>query len=119
MVDCYRCYRLQRIGNKVYCPFIDLPECHRGQHKFIHPKPEDIAKPERVKKVLQFSQSAKLGLCYKHRKYIIAALAEGKASIDVADELGLTKGAIDSFMTRLMDRNRVGCLSELKNWIVE
>lgn len=76
MVDCYRCYRLQRIGNKVYCPFIDLPECHRGQHKFIHPKPEDIAKPERVKKVLQFSQSAKLGLCYKHRKYIISALAE-------------------------------------------
>ena len=119
MVDCYTCYRLQRIGNKVYCPFNDLPECHRGQHKFIHPKPEDIAKPERVKKVLQFSQSAKLGLCYKHRKYIISALAEGKASIDVADELGLTKGAIESFMTRLMDRNRVGCLSELKNWIVE
>lgn len=119
MVDCYRCYRLQRVGGKAYCPFIGLEECHRGKHAFIQPKPEDIKKSERVKKVLQFSQSAKMGLCYKHRKYIISALAEGKASIDVADELGLTKGAIDSFMTRLMDRNRVGCLSELKNWIVE
>lgn len=120
MVDCFRCYRLQRMGNKVYCPFIDLPECHRGKHAFVHPKPEDVNRTQKPsKKVLQFSSSAKIGAGYKHRKFIIDAVIQGATYADIAEELHITECAVEGFVVRMMDRNHISCISDLVNWIVE
>ena len=32
MIDCLKCYRLRRHNDTVYCPFLDLKECVRGEH---------------------------------------------------------------------------------------
>lgn len=32
MIDCLKCYRLRRHNDTVYCPFLNLKECVRGEH---------------------------------------------------------------------------------------
>lgn len=39
MIDCLKCYRLRRHNDTVYCPFLDLKECVRGEHYIKHCKP--------------------------------------------------------------------------------
>lgn len=41
MVNCYTCYRCQKLGYKIYCPFFELEECHRGRHRIVIPTDMD------------------------------------------------------------------------------
>lgn len=51
MIDCLKCYRLRRHNDTVYCPFLDLKECVRGEHYIniaslpFKPKQEEVPPP--------------------------------------------------------------------------
>lgn len=62
MIDCLKCYRLRRHNDTVYCPFLDLKECVRGEHYIniaslpFKPKQEEVPPlpPKMVKAIPPF-----------------------------------------------------------------
>lgn len=88
MIDCLKCYRLRRHNDTVYCPFLDLKECVRGEHYINIAIPPFKPHPNSPHDWEKF-----------HTK-IFEMKNNGISSYKIAAALGLPQTAVYNYMKR-------------------
>lgn len=97
MIDCLKCYRLRRHNDTVYCPFLDLKECVRGEHYI------NIASlpPKMVKSIPPFKPHPNSPHDWeKFHAQIFEMKNNGVSSYKIAAALGLPQTSVFNYMKR-------------------
>lgn len=97
MIDCLKCYRLRRHNDTVYCPFLDLKECVRGEHYI------NIASlpPKMVKAIPPFKPHPNSPHDWeKFHNQIFEMKNNGASSYKIAAALGLPQTSVFNYMKR-------------------
>ena len=114
-----KCYRLHRIGDKLFCPFFDLNPCHHGLHKLDIPKLPKKPKVKAKRKVKLLYHWRTLGsVCYNERKYIFERLRHNDSESNIARDLGIHTTQITSFIDSICKINDIS-FEDLKNIEIE
>lgn len=109
MIDCLKCYRLRRHNDTVYCPFLDLKECVRGEHYIniaslpFKPKQEEIPPlpPRMVKAIPPFKPHPNSPHDWeKFHNQIFEMKNNGVSSYKIAAALGLPQTSVFNYMKR-------------------
>lgn len=91
MIDCLKCYRLRRHNDTVYCPFLDLKECVRGEHYIniaslpFKPKQEETPPLPPKKSLKDVKPGDKIFVLNSNRGY----LKEPQIEILTANKVGI------------------------------
>ena len=102
MIDCYKCYKCERIGNVLYCPFFDIQPCYRGEHKLNLALLNAQKKAEVRKIIVPRSQS----VFYKHTERILKAYANEESMLKrLSKELGINNDTMRKYAYRLLYLN--------------
>lgn len=109
MIDCLKCYRLRRHNDTVYCPFLDLKECVRGEHYIniaslpFKPKQEETPPlpPKMVKAIPLFKPHPNSPHDWeKFHNQIFEMKNNGVSSYKIAAALGLSQTSVFNYMKR-------------------
>ena len=114
MVNCYTCYRCQKLGDKIYCPFFVLEECHRGRHRMVIPTDMDCPECTRKKVKLTYNNVKKNSMGYTKRKDILALYQDGLMVECMSSRLGLSVSQVGNFLVAVQRENEISW-EELKN----
>jgi hypothetical protein len=109
MIDCLKCYRLRRHNDTVYCPFLDLKECVRGEHYIniaslpFNPQKEETPPlpPKMVKAIPPFKPHPNSPHDWeKFHNQIFEMKNNGVSSYKIAAALGLPQTSVFNYMKR-------------------
>lgn len=109
MIDCLKCYRLRRHNDTVYCPFLDLKECVRGEHYIniaslpFKPQKEETPPlpPKMVKAIPPFKPHPNSPHDWeKFHNQIFEMKNNGVSSYKIAAAVGLPQTSVFNYMKR-------------------
>lgn len=104
-VNCLKCYRIHKYDNIIFCPFIGLEECIRGQHYVELENTSNINEIKDKSKIPDFKPTDKCASkkaiqWEQYHEQIFEMLEAGYTRYRIAKEIGVNINALYAYVSR-------------------